>query len=261
MVPIFRPWRRANGIRSGSRAMVPSSFMISQITPLGFSPASRLMSTLASVWPARTSTPPSRATSGNTWPGETICSGPLAASMATATVRARSAAEMPVVTPSFASIDTVKAVEWRVPLCCAISGRPRAFTRSAAMARQIRPRPYLAMKLMASGVAIWPGMIRSPSFSRSSSSTRIYMRPLRASSMISSIGDRAGPALRSASQASSLRRVSAVGFQSASSSARRLLACRPAARAMPALVSSPLATRSRSRAIRDSLITWPHILM
>ena len=54
------------------RAMVPSSFMISQITPAGKSPARRAMSTAASVWPARTSTPPSRATSGKTWPGLTI---------------------------------------------------------------------------------------------------------------------------------------------------------------------------------------------
>ncbi len=47
----FRAWR----------AMVPSSFMISQIMPEGLSPASRAISTVASVWPARTSTPPSRA--------------------------------------------------------------------------------------------------------------------------------------------------------------------------------------------------------
>ena len=51
--------------------------MISQITPEGLRPASRATSTAASVWPARTSTPPSRATSGKTWPGETICSGPF----------------------------------------------------------------------------------------------------------------------------------------------------------------------------------------
>ena len=57
---------------------VPSSRMISQMTPLGLRPASRETSTAASVWPARTSTPPGRATSGKTWPGETIASGPLA---------------------------------------------------------------------------------------------------------------------------------------------------------------------------------------
>jgi len=97
---------------------------------------------------------------------------------------------MPVVTPSRASIDTVKAVSCRVPLFRLISGRPSWSTLSFVIARQIRPRPYRAMKLTASGVAICAGMIRSPSFSRSSSSTRMNIRPLRASSMISSIGDR-----------------------------------------------------------------------
>ena len=160
--------------------------MISQITPDGLSPARRATSTAASVWPARTSTPPSRATSGKTWPGETICSGPLAASIATEMVRARSAAEMPVVTPSRASIEMVKAVSSRVPLVRLIGCRPSWSTRSWVSARQIRPRPCLAMKLIASGVAICAGMTRSPSFSRSSSSTRMNMRPLRASSMICS---------------------------------------------------------------------------
>ena len=58
--------------------MVPSSRMISQITPLGLRPARRETSTAASVWPARTSTPPGLATSGKTWPGETIASGAVA---------------------------------------------------------------------------------------------------------------------------------------------------------------------------------------
>ena len=44
--------------------MVPSSFMISQMTPAGMRPAMRARSTEASVWPARTSTPPLRARSG-----------------------------------------------------------------------------------------------------------------------------------------------------------------------------------------------------
>ena len=90
--------------------------MISQITPDGLSPARRETSTAASVWPARTSTPPGRATSGKTWPGETMASALLALSIATAMVRARSAAEMPVVTPSRASIETVKAVSMLVRL-------------------------------------------------------------------------------------------------------------------------------------------------
>ena len=48
----------AKACRSGMRAMVPSSFMISQITPAGFRPASRARSTLPSVWPVRRRTPP-----------------------------------------------------------------------------------------------------------------------------------------------------------------------------------------------------------
>src|ERR1700693_2580393 len=51
------------------------------------------------------------------------------------------------------------------------------------MARQISPRPYLAMKLIASGVTFSAASVRSPSFSRSSSSTTTIMRPARISSI------------------------------------------------------------------------------
>ena len=98
------------------------------------------MSTDASVWPARTSVPPSRASSGKTWPGVMMSSRLLSGLIATAMVLARSAAEMPVVTPSRASIETVKAVWWRVPFCWLISGRPSFSTRCWVRARQIRPR-------------------------------------------------------------------------------------------------------------------------
>ncbi len=84
--------------------------MISQMTPAGGSPAIRARSTAASVCPARTSTPPSRARSGNMWPGRARSAGFVAGSTAARTVAARSAAEMPVVVRRFASIDTVKAV-------------------------------------------------------------------------------------------------------------------------------------------------------
>ena len=61
---IFSPCRSQYGIRSGTRAIVPSSFMISQTTPDGLRPASRARSTAASVWPIRSSTPPGFARSG-----------------------------------------------------------------------------------------------------------------------------------------------------------------------------------------------------
>ena len=60
---IVSPWRSQYGIRSGTRAIVPSSFVISQITPDGLRPARRARSTAASVWPMRSSTPPGRARS------------------------------------------------------------------------------------------------------------------------------------------------------------------------------------------------------
>ena len=63
---IFRWCAWQNSSNWGMRAMLPSGFMISQITPEGSSPASRARSTEASVCPARTSTPPSRARNGNT---------------------------------------------------------------------------------------------------------------------------------------------------------------------------------------------------
>ena len=93
------------------------------------------------------------------------------------TVVARSAAEIPVVTPRLASMDTVNPVSnWDV-FFCTIMGSLSASTLAPVSDRQISPLPYLAMKLMASGVIFSAAMVRSPSFSRSSSSTRMTMRP------------------------------------------------------------------------------------
>ena len=107
---IFRPCRSQYGTRSSTRAIVPSSFMISQTTPAGVSPARRARSTAASVWPIRSSTPPGFARSGNTCPGCTRSCGVESGWIATWIVWLRSAAEMPVVTPSRASTLTVNAV-------------------------------------------------------------------------------------------------------------------------------------------------------
>src|SRR5918997_1450859 len=119
-----------NFSRSGTRAIVPSSFMISQITPAGLSPASLERSTAASVCPARCSTPP-----------------PLAR-----------------------------------------SGMSSLSISSSAIGRQIRPRPWVAMKFMSSAVTSSAAIVRSPSFSRSSSSQTITIFPALMSSSISSIG-------------------------------------------------------------------------
>ena len=163
--------------------MLPSSFMISQMTPAGVRPARRAKSTDASVWPARTRTPPSRARKGNTWPGRARSPGRQSGRMAVRMVQVRSAAEMPVVVPSRASIDSQNAVPKFEVFMADISGSRRASQLSGVSARQIRPRPWVAMKFTISGVTFSAAMVRSPSFSRSSSSTTTRIRPARISSI------------------------------------------------------------------------------
>src|SRR5258706_6268794 len=90
---------------------------------------------------------------------------------------------MPEPTPSGASMGVASAVPnllW-LPESSAISVSPSSRMRSSVKARDTRPRACAAMKLIASGVARSAATKRSPSFSRSSSSTRISMRPLRTS--------------------------------------------------------------------------------
>ena len=167
--------------------MVPSSFMISQMTPAGSRPARRARSTDPSVWPERTRTPPFLARSGKICPGRARSCATAPGATAVRMVWARSAAEMPVVTPFFASMETVKAVPKEELLFCTMGGRSSRSQRSPVMVRQMRPRPKRAMKLIASGVTHCAAMVRSPSFSRSSSSTRITILPALISSMASSM--------------------------------------------------------------------------
>ncbi len=94
---------------------------------------------------------------------------------------------MPVVTPSRASTDTVNGVSKDDSFLAAIRSSPSCSQRSAVSERQISPRPSLAMKLIASGVANCAAIVRSPSFSRSSSSQTTTIRPARISSSACSI--------------------------------------------------------------------------
>ena len=187
MDPILSLCVRANSTRSGRRAISPSSFSTSQITAAATSPESCARSHPASVCPARTSTPPLCAISGKMWPGCTMSSGFASFFTAAFTVRARSAAEIPVVTPLAASIDNVKLVPMRERLSPTISGRSSWRQRSSVRVRQIRPRPCLAMKLTASGVTNSAAINRSPSFSRSSSSTSTTILPALISARISCV--------------------------------------------------------------------------
>src|SRR5258706_304285 len=99
-VSIFRLCSLQNSTSCGTRDMVPSSPMISQMTLAGVRPAIRARSTEASVWPARTSTPPLRARRGKMWPGRARSCGFVFGSMAVRIVMARSEALIPVVTPT-----------------------------------------------------------------------------------------------------------------------------------------------------------------
>src|SRR5689334_3055754 len=54
----------------------------------------------------------------------------------------------------------------------------------------MRPLPCIAMKLISSGVVFSAASVRSPSFSRSSSSTTTSIRPARKSSSASGMGEK-----------------------------------------------------------------------
>src|SRR5262249_28762758 len=113
------------------------------------------------------------------WPGRFRSEGRVAGSIAVSTVAARSAAEIPVVVRPRASIETVNAVPKLDVFSVTIGGSSSASQRSSVRARQIRPRPSRAMKLMAWGVTRSAARTRSPSFSRSSSSTTTTNWPAR----------------------------------------------------------------------------------
>ena len=68
-------------------------------------------------------------------------------------VFARSAAEIPVVTPSLASIEVVNAVPMLDVFSCVCGKSCSSSHRSSVSGRQISPRPCTAIKEMISGVA------------------------------------------------------------------------------------------------------------
>ena len=163
--------------------------MISQHRPQGARPARRHRSTVASVWPLRTSTPPALARSGNMWPGRRKSSGRASGRRAASAVWERSKAEMPVVVSTWSML-TVKAVSWLSVFFATIGARPSLSQSSPDMGMQMRPRPWTAMKLMFSGVANSPAQMKSPSFSRSGSSvTRMILPARRSSSAFSMVSN------------------------------------------------------------------------
>ena len=184
----FRSNFLATWASSPRRAMVPSSFIISTIAPAGFSPASLAKSMAASVWPVLRSTPPSFALSGKICPGLLKSKGFMEGSTNAFTVFALSLAEMPVVTPCpLRSMEIVKAVSIGSVLLPTIISSCNSLQRLSVMGVQIRPRPWVAIKLMISGVIFSAAATKSPSFSRSSSSTTIITLPCLISAIASSM--------------------------------------------------------------------------
>ena len=100
---------------------------------------------------------------------------------------ALSAADIPVVIPSAASIDVVKAVLFAALLLLVIICRSYFLHSSLHIGMQIKPFPFEAIKLIISGVTRSAAQTRSPSFSRDSSSTIITILPCLISLIISKI--------------------------------------------------------------------------
>src|SRR6266849_10885137 len=100
-------------------------------------------------------------------------------------VAARSYADAPVVVRSLASMLTLNAVPSRLVLRSTIGAIPSSSRRRANTGIQTSPDPWRVMKLMCSGVTSSAATTRSPSFSRSSSSTTITNLPAAKSEIAS----------------------------------------------------------------------------
>ena len=100
----------------------------------------------------------------------------------------RSYAEIPVVQPSpIRSILTVNAVLLASVLSCTIGGSSSSSARLERIGVHIKPRPSFAMKLIISGDTSSAAATKSPSFSRSSSSTTMTTLPAAISNNASSM--------------------------------------------------------------------------
>ena len=102
---------------------------------------------------------------------------------------ALSFAEIPVVIPFLASIETVNAVWFRDLLTGDIKGKFNLFAWTVSIAKQINPLPCIAIKLIFFELESVVDIIKSPSFSLFSSSTRMYIPPCLAIWIIFSIDE------------------------------------------------------------------------
>lgn len=98
----------------------------------------------------------------------------------------------PVVTPDEASTLTAKSVRFRSRLLATIGARPSLARTSPVVATHTMPLPCLIMRPIASAVALHAAMMRSPSFSRFSSSVTITIRPAAMSATADSMESNGG---------------------------------------------------------------------
>ena len=120
---ISRPCFFANFVSSGTRAIVPSSFMISQMTPAGLETGdARQVHRRLGVPGAHQHAAVARAQRKHVARARQVARLGRRVRSPPCTVRARSAAEMPVLVPSCASIDTQNAVSRREALLLTSSG-------------------------------------------------------------------------------------------------------------------------------------------
>ena len=150
IVIIFKLCFLAKISKSGTLAIVPSSFKISHITATGVSPQILHKSTVASVCPSLSRTPLSFAINGKICPG-------LVKSLATELISANflivvslSAIEIPVVVLSFASTDTVKAVHFASVFLALIGSKFNLTAYSVDIGVQVKPLANVAIRLILS---------------------------------------------------------------------------------------------------------------
>ena len=156
-------------------ARSPVELRISQSTPAGVNPAIRARSIDASVCPARRKTPPSIAKSGKTCPGLTKSFDTVVSLANRRIVSDRSAAVIPVLQPA-KSTGVKKAVDSGEVFVSTIGRKSKRWAAAGRIEQHSWPWPA-SMKLTSSGVIRSAAQTKSPSFSRSSSSSTITTLP------------------------------------------------------------------------------------
>ena len=159
----------------GRRAIVPSSFMISIRAPAGYKPAKLHKSMVASVCPLRRNLR-SPGHKGILWPGRPNVCGVDVGSASALIVSARSCRNSSGAAFQFIYGDGERRTQQTCYQSLDEANPVRRISKSW-LAHRVLPRACFSMKFTFSGVIFSADIIRSPSFSRSSSSTTITNFP------------------------------------------------------------------------------------